>query len=466
MQISFHGAAQTVTGSKHLVSLEDGTKFLLDCGMFQGQGKDTFVLNSHFGFDPFSINFLVLSHAHIDHSGLIPRLCNEGFKGNIYCTPAAFDLCAIMLKDSAHIQEADAKFINKKRQKKDLPPVKPLYTEQDVEECLKQFRPIAYNEEFKINDFVRVTFTDNGHILGSATVNLRITEGSQSKKLCFTGDIGRFNTSLLKNPQPFPQPDILICESTYGNRLHKEISLAENELLEAVLDTCIVKKGKLIVPAFSLGRTQELIYALNKLDFRAKLPDVKIFIDSPLAISATDITRKYSHYLNGDVQSFMEHRPDPFGFEDVVYINSQEESQKLNDYTEPCIIISASGMADAGRIKHHIMHNISDEKNTILIVGYAEPNSLAGRLRNGNEEVKIFGEKFKVKAEVKIIDAFSAHGDYQEMIRYLKMNDLSKIDKTFLVHGEHDAQEFFKDVLNEEGLKDIFIPIPHSVYFA
>ncbi|MFP5471533.1 MAG: MBL fold metallo-hydrolase RNA specificity domain-containing protein [Bacteroidia bacterium] len=466
MEISFHGAAQTVTGSKHLVKLEDGTSFLLDCGMFQGHGKDTFGLNSHFGFDPRSVNFLILSHAHIDHSGLIPRLCKEGFEGKIYCTPATLDLCEVMLADSAHIQEADAKFINKKRQKQDLDAIKPLYEMEDVQKCLEQFVAIPYNEEHKINNFVRVTFTDNGHILGSACVNLRITEGSETKRLCFTGDIGRYNMSLLKDPAPFPQPDVLMLESTYGNRLHEEIENAESEILDAVLDTCLEKKGRLIIPAFSLGRTQEIIYALNKLDFRLKLPDIKIYVDSPLAISATNITRKYVHCLNEKVKAFMEVRPDPFGFDDVIYVNTKEESQKLNDVKEPCIIVSASGMADAGRVKHHIMHAIEDKKNSILIVGYAEPNSLAGRLRNGAEEVRIFGDMYKVEADVKIIDAFSAHGDYNEMIQYIKNVDLSKIKKTFLVHGELDVQEDFKTKLNGEGLKNIFIPSIHSSYFA
>jgi metallo-beta-lactamase family protein len=466
MEISFHGAAQTVTGSKHLVKLEDGTTFLLDCGMFQGHGKDTFGLNSHFGFDPRAVNFLILSHAHIDHSGLIPRLCKEGFEGNIYCTPATLDLCEVMLADSAHIQEADARFINKKREKQDLKPIKPLYTIEDVDCCLKKFVAIPYEEEYKINDFVRVTFTDNGHILGSASTNLRITEGSQSKRLCYTSDIGRYNTSLLPNPQPIPQPDVLIMESTYGNRLHDEIENAECKILEAVLETCSVKGGKLIIPAFSLGRTQEIIYALNKLDFRLKLPDIKIYVDSPLAISATNITRKYKYLLNDKVKAFMEMRPDPFGFDDVVYVTNKEESQRLNEIKDPCIIISASGMADAGRVKHHIMHNISNAKNTILIVGYAEPNSLAGKLRSGANEVRIFGDMYPVDADIKIVDSFSAHGDYNEMIQFIKEVDITKIEKTFLVHGQRDVQEEFKNKLNDEGLINIFIPDQHNSYFA
>lgn len=465
MEISFHGAAQTVTGSKHLVKLEDGTHFLLDCGMFQGHGKDTYGLNSHFGFDPISIDYLFLSHAHIDHSGLIPRLCKEGFDGKIFCTEATKDLCEIMLMDSAHIQEADARFINKRRAKNDLKPIKPLYNIENVKKCLEQFVPLEYNTEHKVNDFLKVSFTDNGHILGSATINFRITEGSLSKRLSYTGDIGRFNSSLLKNPEPFPQPDLLICESTYGNRLHEDISCAESDILDAVIDTCVVKKGKLIIPAFSLGRTQEIIYALNKLDFRLKLPDVKIYIDSPLAINATKITSKHSDLLNHRVQEFMNFRPNPFGFEDVIYVNSKEDSQALNESKEPYVIISASGMADAGRVKHHIMHSIEDKKNTILIVGYAEPNSLAGKLRTGSSEVRIFGDMYPVKAKIKVIDEFSAHGDYEEMIQYLNYVDLSKIKKTFLVHGERDVQEEFKIKLKEKGLNNIFIPSLHASYY-
>lgn len=466
MEISFHGAAQMVTGSKHLVKLENGITFLLDCGLFQGQGKDTFELNRHFGFDPQSIDFLFLSHAHVDHCGLIPRLVKEGFSGKIYCTPATLDLCVIMLADSAHIQELDTIFINKKRLKNNQETIKPLYTIKDVQKALKHFEAIPYNKEFEINDFVKVTFTNNGHILGSASINLRITEGSTSKRLFYTGDIGRYNTSLLQDPQPFPQPDILICESTYGDRLHDELSLAENKILEQVIETCIVKKGKLIIPAFSLGRTQEVIYALNRLDFRSKLPDVKIFIDSPLACSATDITRKHVDCLNDSVKSFTNFRSDPFGFEDVTYITDKKESQALNLSKEPCIIISAAGMADAGRVKHHIMHAIENEQNTILIVGYAEPRSLAGRLRNNAKEVKIYGDMYQVKAKINTIDAFSAHGDYIEMIKYLSTIDLSAIEKTFLVHGDKDAQDSFKDKLHEAGLSPIFIPKHHESFYA
>lgn len=466
MKLTFHGATHTVTGSKHIVELEDGTTFLLDCGMYQGMGKHTHVLNRQFGFDPKRVNFLVLSHAHIDHSGLIPRLVKEGFTGKIYCTEATYDLCEIMLADSAYIQEADVNFYNKRRKKEGLEPFESLYTIEDVNKCLEHFVMIPYDQEHKINDFVRVTFTNNSHILGSATVNLRITEGSDSKRLCYTGDIGRFNVPLLKNPSKFPQPDFIICESTYGDRLHTNIEDAEKEVLHAAIETCQIKKGKLIIPSFSLGRTQEIVYALNKLDLKGLLPDVKIFVDSPLSVSATEITRKHIDLLNDKVKAFTKGRKDPFGFDDLIYINGKKESQALNGFNEPCIIISASGMADAGRVKHHIMHNIKDPRNTILLVGYAEPESLAGKLRNGDEHVKIFDEDFPVKADVKVLESFSAHGDYKEMIKYLKFIDPKKVQKMFLVHGEPKAQEAFKEHLKDADFNNIYIPGPHDEYYA
>ena len=466
MQINFHGAANIVTGSKHLLTLESGHRILLDCGMFQGLGKKTFEMNSFFGFNPKDIDAVILSHAHIDHSGLIPKIVKEGYQGKIYCTPATFDLCEVMLADSAYIQESDIRFVNKRKRKQNKELLEPLYTIKDAEKSLAQFEVLEYNKELKINDFVKLTFTDNGHILGSAAVHLSILEGNEQKKLTYTGDIGRYNNSLLKNPSSFPQAAILICESTYGDRLHDAVEHAEQQILNAVMETCSVKKGKLIIPAFSLGRTQEVVYALNKLDLHGLLPNVKIFVDSPLSVNATNIMRKHMSLLNQQVQKFAEDRPDPFGFDKLDYINNKEESQALNDLKEPAIIISASGMAEAGRVKHHIMHNISDARNTILLVGYAEPQSLAGKLRHGDKEVRIYSDMYEVKAEVKVIDSFSAHADYEEMIRFLSCQDPEKVEKIFLVHGEETAQESFKEKLKEKGFNNIYIPGMHSAYFA
>lgn len=465
MQITFHGAAGTVTGSKHVITLENNQKLLLDCGMFQGFGKDTYALNKDFGFKASEIDMLFLSHTHIDHSGLIPALVKQGFNGKIYCTPATFDLCKIMLADSAYIQEADARHINKKLKKQEKPLITPLYTIDDVNKALTLFETVKYDVELKISDFIKVTFTDNGHILGSATVNLKILEGSQTKTIAFTGDIGRYNQPLLQNPHSFPPADVIICESTYGNRLHDDMEKTEGYILNAVIKTCKEKRGKLIIPAFSLGRTQEVVYALNKLDLHGLLPDVKIFIDSPLSLNATNVMRDYVGNLNKSVQRFVQEREDPFGFEDVVYISSREESQQLNEIKEPCIIISASGMAEAGRIKHHLMHNISDSKNTIMIVGYAEKESLSGKLRNGEKVVRIFGDEYDVNADVIVVESFSAHADYKGIIQFLSCQDPETVQKIFLVHGEEEAQNHLKEELKNSNFSNIYIPKKHESFY-
>ncbi len=464
MKISFHGAAQTVTGSKHVITLWDNEKILLDCGMFQGMGKETHALNREYGFEPKSINHLILSHAHIDHSGLIPKLVKDGYNGKIYCTPATYDLCKIMLADSAFIQEADVRFVNKRKKKLGKELVEPLYTKEDVEKCLERFVTVNFNEPYEINNHIKLLFTGNGHILGSATVNLTIKEVDETTQVAFTGDIGRYKTALLKDPVPFPQADVLICESTYGDRLHSSGEDADQEILNAVIETCKMRKGKVIIPAFSLGRTQEIVYALNKLNLHGLLPEVKVYVDSPLAVNATNIMRKYAHSLNHKVQSFIESRPDPFGFDLLTYVTDKRESQELNVKDSPMVIISAAGMAEAGRVKHHIMHNISNENNTILIVGYAEPLSLAGKLRSGEKNVKIFGMEFDVKAQVKVIDSLSAHGDYQEMLQYLSCQDSKKVRNTFIVHGDPEAQQAFKKRMKEKGFNNISIPSKDTEY--
>lgn len=464
MKISFHGAAKTVTGSKHLISLANNEEILLDCGMFQGLDLDARSLNKEFGFDPKIINYLILSHAHIDHSGLIPKLVKDGFKGPVYCTTATYDLCSIMLMDSAMIQEADARFLNKKNDFKE-PLIEPLYDKKDVEICLKQFVCLDYDQAFKINDHIKVLLTDNGHILGSASVNLTIKELNKTTHLTYTGDIGRYKSALLKDPSPFPQADIIICESTYGDRLHEKSEDAEKEILDTILETCVHKKGKIIIPAFSLGRTQEIVYNLNKLNQHGLLPDIKIFVDSPLAVNATNIMRKYAPSLNEDVQQLIKDSPDPFGFEYLTYINDKRESQALNSQEGPFILISSAGMAEAGRIKHHLMNTIEDKKNCILLVGFAEGKSLAGRLMNGEKKVLIFGKEFDVNAKVKVINSLSAHADYEEIIRYLSCQDISKVKELFLVHGDPDVQYAFKKRLKYEGFKKISIPSINDQFY-
>jgi metallo-beta-lactamase family protein len=465
MKISFHGAARTVTGSKHLITLKKGKRILLDCGMFQGMGLDTDELNRHFGFDPSTVDYLVLSHAHIDHSGLIPLLVKQGFQGPIFCTPATFDLCSIMLEDSAHIQESDTRFINERRKRQGKPMLKPLYTAEDVQLALKQFEPVPYHHSKTIENGIELLFTDAGHILGSAVVNLRIEEDHHVKTLCFTGDLGRANPTIIRDPEPFPQCEYLITESTYGDRTHKNRSESLEDLLRIVVETCVLKKGKLIIPAFSVGRTQEIVYALDRLEADGRLPHhIDVFVDSPLSTNATEIMRNNSDCFNEEVLEYMESNEDPFGFNKLTYIREVEQSKRLNSHKEPCIIISASGMAEAGRIKHHIANNINNPDNTILIVGHCEAGSLGARLASGDKEVRIFGESHSVRAQVEVLGSFSAHGDVEEMVSVLKCQNIPKVKKVFIVHGEYDTQLRFLIRLQQEGFKSVEIPEKGSTF--
>lgn len=462
MKITFHGATKTVTGSKHLITTLNNKKILLDCGMFQGLGKETHELNANFGFDPAEVDFVILSHAHIDHSGLLPKLVKDGFSGKIYTSQATYDLCEIMLEDSAHIQIADARYVNKIKEKQGKRHIEPLYDIDDVLATLPLFETVDFGEVFEIDDNISFSLIDNGHILGSAAIHLRITEDGLENRLTFTGDIGRYRTQLLQDPKSFPQSNIIICESTYGDRLHDNVDNAAQDVLNAITETCVNKKGRLIIPAFSLGRTQELVYTLNKLNLFGLLPKVRIYVDSPLSFNATEIVRKHKNLLNSDVQKFCESRPDPFGFNQLHYIRSKEESMALNDLKQPCVIISASGMAEAGRVKHHIKYAIGDESNTILLVGYAEPNSLAGKLMRGEKEVTLFGLSYMVKAEVRTVESYSAHADYQEMLEYLSCQDANKVNEMILVHGEEESLKAWKTHLHGRGFRSITIPNQHE----
>ena len=464
MRISFHGAARNVTGSKHLITLQNGIQVLLDCGMFQGMGEESDELNENFGFNPSQVNYLILSHAHIDHSGLIPRLVAQGFKGEIYCTTATMDLARILLMDSARIQQKDSEYSNKRRARKGLPLLKPLYTEDDAMACLKQFRIIKYNTEFQINEDLLVELTDVGHIIGSAAVHLTINENGKSSRLTFSGDVGRYGDLILKSPETFKQSDYILLESTYGDSLHKDAEPAEDLLKEIIYQTCILRRGKVIIPAFSVGRTQELLYSLNHLEERGILPDVKYYVDSPLSIKATNVVKSHPENFNKHVQEVMLHDDDPFNFQKLTFIQDTNASKALNSDSEPCVIISASGMAEAGRVKHHIKNTISDEKNTILMVGYCEPNSLGGRLMAGNTSVSIFGEHYPVKAEVRIIRSMSAHGDYEDLLKFVECQDPSKVKKLFLVHGEYSVQEAFKEKILEKGFNSVEIPERHQEF--
>ena len=410
---------------------------------FKGEELKVQPKNKHFGFNPSSINYLILSHAHIDHSGNIPALVKQGFKGTIYCTPATFDLCKIMLADSAHIQESDALFINKRRAGSGKPILKPLYSMEDVNNSWQYFKTIPYNIKIELEKNVYLHFTDAGHILGSAVTHLEITENNKKHKLCYTGDLGRYVNKILKAPQPIPQATSIICESTYGNREHVSIKGAEEQLKQAVYETCYAKKGKLIIPAFSIGKTQELVYTLNKFEFEGKLPKIKVFVDSPLAINATQIMKQHEECFSNSIKKFMKKDPDPFGFDQLYYIRDAENSKKINSLKEPCIIISASGMAEAGRVKHHLANNIEDSRNSILIIGYSHPSTLSGRLLQGDQKVSIYGRVYEVNATIYSIDFFSAHADCNELLQFLSAQDHKDLENIFLVHGNHEALQHF-----------------------
>ncbi len=459
MKIRFIGAAREVTGSKHLVITDEGKKILLDCGMFQGKGLETDAMNRNLGFNPEELDHIILSHAHIDHSGLIPYMYRLGFRGSIICTSATRDLCSIMLADSGHIQELDIKWFNKKRARNHQPPVEPIYSIDDAEACMKLFISVSYNRRFYINDKVSVKFTNSGHMLGSAVVNLQVIEGGIKKRLAFTGDIGRPFNRILQSPEPFLQCDYLIAESTYGNRLHEKEGYEEDELLRIVNETCVVRGGKLIIPAFSIGRTQEIVFVLNKLYNEAKLPQIEVFVDSPLSVNATQIFKMHTDSMNAEVKKVLQNDPDPFGFNSLTYITKVEESKALNESDKPCIIISSSGMLEAGRVKHHVANNVSNWRNTILIVGYCSPTSLGARIQEpGLRFISIFGEMHEINATINRIESFSGHADYKEMIDFLSCQNINEIKKTFLVHGEYDVQMFYKNLLIEKGFKNIEIP--------
>jgi len=456
VKITFAGAARTVTGSKHLLETKDGLRILLDCGLYQGKESRGSRQNDQFNFDPESIDMVFLSHAHIDHSGLLPKLVKEGFSGPIYCTEPTKSLCEIMLADSAYIQMNDYAYSSKQKEETDTS--EPLYTIDDVVATLDLFQPIPYNSWQEVREGVTVMLTYVGHIIGSACVNLRLIEGRKTHKIAYTGDIGRAKHQIIKGFEPFPQAEIIITESTYGDRLHEELESVEKQLLQIVLDTCVENKGKLIIPAFSLGRTQEVVFALDKLETRGKLPPIKVFVDSPLSTNATDIIKSYPDHYNKEILKYMERDSNPFGFGSLHYVREAKYSKLINTLKEPCIIISASGMVEAGRILHHVKNNIEDKRNTILMVGYCEPGSIGGQLRTGASQVKIYGREYKVNARIEVIDSYSAHGDYSEMADYLSCQQAHLIKHLFLVHGRYDVQEKYKAYLDSRGFHHIEIP--------
>lgn len=464
MKIKFCGAARGVTGSSHLLMLENGYKILLDCGLFQGEDETSEEINSEWFFEPSEIDIMVLSHAHIDHCGRIPKLVKDGFKGHIVCTHATRDLAEIMLMDTAHIQERDAEYQNKKikerRKKKPGEKIKfiePLYRSGDVTRAMKHFIAVSYDRWVELAKGVQLLFTDAGHILGSASVNLVIEKGGDSLRLGFSGDIGRPDRPILRNPQPMWPADVIITESTYGDKLHLQRPAEKEQFLKIISDTCVQQKGKLIIPAFSLGRTQELVYLLDQMCTEGKLPNIPVYVDSPLAVNATDIYKAHSECFDEELYEYILKDPDPFGFKKLSYIIDVNESKKLNATQEPAIIISASGMANAGRIQHHLYNNLENSRNTVLLVGYCSPETPGGKLRAGVEMLKLFGELKQVKARIEIMDSFSAHGDRDEMLQFLD-NQKEVCKHMFLVHGDYDVQIKYQQEIQSQGFVRPEIP--------
>lgn len=461
MTIKFCGAAQEVTGSAHLITLDSGYQILLDCGLYQGRNAEMKEFNETWYFDPKTIDCMILSHAHIDHSGRIPKLVKDGFKGCIHSTHATRSLCAIMLLDSAKIQERDAEYYNKKlakKKKSKKKPRVPLYKSEDAAEAMRYFFSYAYDKWFRVSEEVEVLFKDAGHILGSASVTLRITEKSgKVTMLGFSGDIGRPDRPILRDPQPMPEVDYLICESTYGNKDHIGKPGEEDKFLDVIKRTCVEKRGKLIIPAFSIGRTQEIVYMLDQMETAGVLPKIPVYVDSPLAVNATTIFGAHPECYDDNLHEYMLLDDNPFGFNDLTYVKDVALSKQLNFSHEPCIIISSSGMMNAGRVRHHLYNSIDNRKNTFLIVGYCSPNTPGGMLRNGIEKIKLYGEVKPVNADIEIMDSFSAHADRGEILQFID-NQKKGLKQLFLVHGEIDRQKPFKKLLNKNGFKKVLIP--------
>lgn len=463
MKIAFHGAARAVTGSKHLLTLDNGIQVLLDCGMFQGMGHQTDELNSYFGFEAQEVNYLLLSHAHIDHCGLIPKLVKEGFEGKIYCTGATRDLALLLLHDSADIQRNETQIHNTHRRREDEI-LEPLYTIEDVEKTATLFKIVPFDEWITIEDELDVFYNNTGHIIGAAGITIRIKENGEERIIHFSGDVGRYRDVILQPPQCFPQADFIVIESTYGNKIHEGEYHSIDIIAKHIKHTCAEKGGKLIIPAFSVGRTQELLYFLNQLSLEKRLPDVPVFVDSPLSIETTQVIKKYPALFNEQLQKVMKEDSDPFDFPGLHFIEDVEESKQLQHKTQPCIIIAASGMADAGRIRYHIRNNVEFARNTILIVGYCDPESLGGQLTQGAKEIKINGQELTVNAEVEVMHSMSAHGDVNDLCRYLVCQETDSISTIYLVHGEYSVQQDFQKNLETKGYKSVLIPEQHAVY--
>jgi metallo-beta-lactamase family protein len=455
MKLTFCGGAQTVTGSSFLLEAA-GQKILLDCGMFQGSKHLRARNSNEFPYNPAEIDYVILSHAHIDHSGLIPRLVKEGFRGKILATPATIDLVSIMLPDSGHIQEMEAEWQNRKNLRAGRPPVEPLYTVEDALRALAYFLPVDYYQRFWLSERMALTFYNSGHILGSAITELTIVGAERTEKVVYTGDLGKSDQPIIRDPDVLEEADYVIIESTYGTRLHERAKQKE-EILEQVIKQTVGRRGNIVIPSFAVGRTQEVLYLLSRLMRDNLIPNLPIYIDSPLAISATEIFSRHPECYDVEMRELLHSGQDPFMFPEVIFTKTAEESKQINNSPGGSLIISASGMADAGRIKHHLKHNLWRPESTVLFVGYQAEGTLGRRIRDGARIVKIFGEEIKVNARVVSVDGFSAHADRTELLRWLSKL-LRKPRQVFLVHGEEDVLPQYAAAIEQELNINTYIP--------
>lgn len=458
MHLQFQGAARTVTGSMHILTVA-GKTILLDCGTFHGKREEARRVNENFPFDPRSIHAVVLSHAHIDHAGNLPTLVKQGFRGPIYATKATKDLCDVMLRDSGHIQEKDAEYFNTKRRKSWQPPVTPLYTADDVEETMRLFRGVDYGFRVQVSDAIESRFEDAGHILGSASVMVDLRENGKRVSLAFTGDLGRPNLPILRDPVFIGDADYVISESTYGGRLHAPVAAMEDQLLAPLRRGC-ERKAKMIIPAFSVGRTQEIVYVLHNLSVQGKIDHLPVFVDSPLSVNVTNVFRNHPECFDEETWKILNAATnnDPFGFERLTYVRDANESKELNDRQGPFIVISAQGMCEAGRVLHHLKNSISDPKNMVIIVGYQAENTLGKKIVMQEPTVNIFGEPHDLKAEVVVLNSFSGHADRNELLDYVAKFDRKRLKQTFLVHGDVDQSEKLASGLTERGMARVSVP--------
>lgn len=459
MKVSFLGAAKTVTGSCYYIETKT-CRFLVDCGMFQGRSKEEALNEEQFPFNPAELDFMLLTHAHIDHSGRIPKLFIEGFHGEIITTKASAELCAIMLPDSGHIQEFENEWTNRKRERAGLPPVNPLYTNQDAIDCIKLFRSVSYGEVIKLAEGVKVRFNDAGHILGSAIIELWVEENGEQTKAVFSGDLGNMNIPILRDPELIESADYLFIESTYGNRLHADVKNKVEKFLD-IINSTVEKGGNIVIPSFAVGRTQEIIYELKQRDKYGdkmkKLFDIPIYVDSPLAVSATQVFRNNLDCFDEEARLYIENGENPLDFPGLKFTTSLEESKALNDRKDSIIIISASGMCDAGRIKHHLKHNLWRKECSVLFVGFQAEGTLGRKLVDGAKKVKIFGEDISVNARIEMIEGFSGHADRDGLVNWInKIN--RKPSKIFIVHGEEPAMTEFASLINDEFGIETVIP--------